>query len=68
MSARLRKFLESFDELDNSEQRQAASVILQRTVAMDSPPLTDDDLVSMAEELFLRLDAEEAADEASKSR
>ncbi|MCI0361422.1 MAG: hypothetical protein L0211_23310 [Planctomycetaceae bacterium] len=68
MSSKVKKFLESFDSLNTAEQREAAAQILRRTAVMDSPPLTDDDLVSMAEELFLQLDAEEAANESTSSR
>jgi len=68
MTAKVKSLIKSFDTLSGPEQREAAAVILRRTVAWDSPPLTDDDLVSAAEELFLQLDAEEEANESSQSR
>ena len=54
-----RKILESFDELPEAEKREIASAILRRTVRFDSLPVTDDDLVAQADELFRQLDARE---------
>ena len=68
MTGNVKSLIKSFDTLTVPEQREAAAVILRRTAAWDSPPLSDDELVLAAEELFLQLDAEEEADESSKSR
>ena len=54
-----RKILESFDELPEAEKREIASAILRRTVRFDSLPVTDDDLVAQADELFRQLDVRE---------
>ena len=54
-----RKILESFDELPEAEKREVAAAILRRAVCFDSLPLSDDDLVAQADELFRQLDARE---------
>lgn len=63
MTAAAKTILESFDELPEREKREVASAILRRTLRFDLPPLTDDDLVAQADELFRELDASEASDE-----
>jgi hypothetical protein len=63
MTAAAKTVLESFDELPEREKREVASAILRRTLRFDLPPLTDEDLVAQADELFRELDAREAADE-----
>jgi hypothetical protein len=42
------------------ERVQVAEAILKRTVSLDFSPLTDEELVLNAEELFLELDRQEA--------
>ena len=63
MAVTAKTILESFDELPEREKREVASAILRRTLRFDLPPLTDDDLVAQADELFRALDAREASDE-----
>jgi hypothetical protein len=63
MTAAAKTILESFDDLSEREKREVASAILRRTLRFDLPPLTDDDLVAQADELFRELDAREASDE-----
>lgn len=63
MTASAKTLLESFDELPEPEKREVASAILWRTLRFDVPPVTDDDLVAQAEELFRDLDAREASGE-----
>ena len=48
-----------FDTLPEPERREVATVILHRTLDFDLPPLSDDELVLNAEQLFLALDREE---------
>ncbi len=48
-----------FDTLPEPEKRKVATVILHRTLDFDLPPLSDDELVLNAEQLFLALDREE---------
>ena len=63
MTASAKGILESFDDLPERDKREVASAILRRTVRFDLPPLTDEDLVAQADELFRELDAREASDE-----
>jgi len=58
-----KRILESFDELPETEKREVASAILRRALRFDTPPLTDEDLVAQADELFRELDTREASDE-----
>jgi len=61
MNLQIKELLHAFDELPQGAQRSFAFEILRRTLHFDFPPLADDDLVFQAEELFLALDREEAA-------
>lgn len=63
MAASAKSILESFDKLPEQEKREVASAILRRTVRFDVPPLTDEDLVAQADELFGELDTRETSDE-----
>ncbi|MGH7774556.1 MAG: hypothetical protein ACREQA_20210 [Candidatus Binatia bacterium] len=58
-----KRILESFDELPETEKREVASAILRRALRFDTPPLTDEDLVAQADDLFRELDTREASDE-----
>jgi hypothetical protein len=60
MTSSVQQFLQSFDLLPDAEQRELAWEILRRTVNFDLPPLSDEELVLSAEELFLELDRREA--------
>ena len=48
-----------FDTLPEPEKREVATVILHRTLELDLPPLSDEELILNAEQLFLALDREE---------
>jgi hypothetical protein len=63
MSKSPKNILESFDELTDTEKREVASAILRRALRFDTPPLSDDDLVAQADELFRKLDTREASDD-----
>jgi hypothetical protein len=60
MTALVQELLETFDRLTESERLDLVWEILKRTVDLDFPPLSDEDLVLNAEELFLDLDEQEA--------
>ncbi len=60
MTALAQEILNTFDTLPNTEQLEIARAILRRLVNFDLAPLTDEDLVLNAEELFLALDKQEA--------
>lgn len=59
MSPAVQNLIESFDHLPETDKRTAASEILRRSVTLDLPPLSDEELVSAAEMVFLELDREE---------
>jgi hypothetical protein len=61
MTNSAKALLESFDELPDAEKRDVVRAILQRALHLDSPPLTDEELVARAEDIFLDLDKREAA-------
>ncbi len=62
MTNSAKAILESFDELPDTEKWDVVRALLQRALHLDSPPLSDEELVAQAEELFLELDKREAAD------
>ncbi len=59
MATSVKNFLHSFELLSDDEKRELASEIMRRTVKFDLPPLTDEDLIICAEEVFLKLDQSE---------
>lgn len=63
MTALVQKLLETFDRLTDTERLDLLSEILKRTVDLNFPPLSDEDLALNAEELFLELDEQEALHE-----
>jgi hypothetical protein len=52
----------TFDQLPDAEKQEVAAAILRRTLRIDFPPVSDDELVLSAEETFLELDRREAED------
>jgi hypothetical protein len=52
--------LHTFDLLPDGDKRELASDILRRTLMLDVPPLSDEQLVGAAEDIFLQLDQSEA--------
>jgi len=54
--------IDTFDELPDSEKRDDAAAILRRTLEIEFPPLSDEELTLSAEETFLELDRREAED------
>ena len=59
MTTTAENLISIFDALPELEKREVATVILHRTLDFDLPPLSDDDLVLSAEQLFIALDREE---------
>jgi hypothetical protein len=59
MTTVAQEILNTFDSLPDSEQLEIALEILRRLVHFDFPPLTDEDLVLNAQELFLAIDRQE---------
>jgi hypothetical protein len=62
MTTATQHLLDTFDLLSGEEQQAVACEILRRLRDVDLPPLSDEELVSSAEALFLDLDRREATD------
>ena len=62
MTQAVQELLETFDALTEAEKYEAAAQVLRRVVEGESGDIPEDALVATAEELFLDLDAREAAD------
>jgi hypothetical protein len=62
MATDIQSILQSFDLLPDSQKREVAFEIVRRSLQLDTPPLSDDDLVSAADDLFLQLDRNEGGD------
>jgi hypothetical protein len=52
----------TFDRLPETEKQEVAAAILRRTLQIDFPAVSDDELILSAEETFLELDRREAGD------
>jgi hypothetical protein len=63
MNTAVQHVLESFDRLPDPDKQQVAAEIIRRLVHIDFPPLSDEDLLLSAEELFLELDRQESEHE-----
>ena len=66
MALSAQQIIEFFEGLPESEKQRVAYEILRRSVYLDVPPLTDEELVVAAEDLFLALDARESENGSSK--
>jgi len=62
MTQAVQELLWTFDALTNAEKHEAAALLLRRVVDAESGDVPGESLVAAAEELFLELDAQEAAD------
>ena len=62
MPTSVKDILHSFELLSEDEKKELASEIMRRTARFDLPPLTDEELISCAEGLFLELDQRESED------
>ncbi len=62
MSTDSQQVIANFEALPLVEQREVMAELLRKTVRWDTPPLTDDELVRLADEVFLEMDRREAAD------
>lgn len=56
MNTQSQQLLQSFDRLPEAEKQEVVAEILRRTLNVDIPSLTDDELTLSAEALFLSLD------------
>lgn len=60
MNAATNRILKAFHELREPEKRELAAEIMRWTAYLEFPPLTDEELVLTADELFVELDRVEA--------
>jgi len=56
------ELIATFDHLPLSVQAEVTRVLLKRHVDIETPDLSDDDLVFAAEDIFLELDRRESQD------
>jgi hypothetical protein len=68
MTISVQNIIRSFEQLPEIEKREVAREIIRRTLEFDIPPMSDEELVLTADELFLELDRREAEDGKSRSR
>ncbi len=64
MTAAVQHLIESFEALTDAEKQEAAAEVLRRSLQLEQGPRSDDAFVAAAAELFLELDAREAAEPA----
>jgi hypothetical protein len=55
----MQEILHCFELLSEGDKQELATEILRRSLTLDSPPLSDEQLIGTAEELFLQLDDRE---------
>lgn len=60
MTTAVQTLLDSFETLTADEQWTLIQTLLHRTLHLDFPPLTNDELTQTADELFLIFDTEES--------
>ncbi len=63
MSTSAQNLLDSFDLLPEEEKREVAYEIIRRVLSLDLPPLSNDELVSGVEEIFIEMDRRERENE-----
>ncbi|OQX08145.1 MAG: hypothetical protein BWK80_48485 [Desulfobacteraceae bacterium IS3] len=62
MTGAVRKILSDFESLPDTEKQELAREIIRRTLSFELPPLSDEEFILSAEEVFLELDRREAED------
>jgi hypothetical protein len=61
MTTNARRVIEEFDELGEAEQHEVLIKLLRKSIKSPYPSLTESELTSVADEIFLELDREESA-------
>jgi hypothetical protein len=61
MSTNARRVIEEFDELGEAEQHEVLIKLLRKSIKSPYPSLTEAELTSVADEIFLELDQDESA-------
>lgn len=59
MTTAVKDMLHSFELLSDEDKRELFSEIIKKTAQFDFPSLSDNDLISCAENTFLELDRKE---------
>jgi hypothetical protein len=62
MGTPAQNLIATFDQLPDTEKQEVAAAILRRTLQVEFPPTSDEELLLSAEETFLELDRREAED------
>lgn len=62
MTQTTQNIISTFDRLPSAEQKEITKIILRRNLEIETPSVSDEELVLNAEELFLELDRSEAID------
>ena len=62
MTKAVQQLIESFEALTEVERQEALAEVLRRSPRLEYTTLPEEGLIAAAEELFLDLDAREAAD------
>ncbi|MBU4273353.1 MAG: hypothetical protein KKE86_13075 [Planctomycetes bacterium] len=62
MTVQVQEFLHSFDLLPDGDKRELAGEILRRSLTLDAPALSDEQLVCVADEVFRQIDRRETDD------
>jgi hypothetical protein len=60
MTVQVQEILHSFELLPEIDKRELAGEILRRSLSLDSPALSDEELVCVADETFRQIDEREA--------
>lgn len=67
MTQTSQEIINTFNRLPVSEQKEVIKVILQKNIDVETPSLSDDELVLNAEDIFLELDKREQEVENAES-
>jgi hypothetical protein len=62
MSTDSQNVINGFEALPIVEQREVIAELLRKAAQWDTPSLSDDELVRLADDIFLEMDRREAAD------
>lgn len=68
MTLAVQNMLKSYERLPEVEKRELVAEIIRRSLELSLPPLSDEDFVLNAEEIFLELDQRELENGKSKPR
>lgn len=60
MTAQAKHIIEDFGTLPDQEKREVLAQLIRMARHIDYPPVTDDELLSAADEVFLEYDRREA--------